>query len=259
MGDASQVDRRRLGQTGIELSALGFGAFKIGRNQGTKYARPYDLPDDESVVALLRSLAELGINHIDTAPAYGTSEERLGKLLGPASTDFVISTKVGETFDERGSHFDFSANAVRRSIEASLRRLRRGELDLVFVHSNGDDLAVLRETDVVATLADLRTRGLVRALGFSGKTVEGARESLAWADALMVEFHMDDASHDAVMREASQRGVGVVVKKGLASGRLPAAEAVRFVLGHPAVTNLVVGGLSVDHLRANAAAAESVR
>jgi aryl-alcohol dehydrogenase-like predicted oxidoreductase len=253
------VDRRRLGDTGIELSALGFGAFKIGRSQGTKYARPYDLPGDRSVLALLRSLAEMGINHIDTAPAYGTSEERLGRLLGAASADFVISTKVGETFDERGSHFDFSANAVRRSIETSLRRLRRGELDMVFVHSNGDDLTVLRETDVVAALTELRTRGLVRAIGFSGKTVEGARESLAWADVLMVEYHMDDVSHDAVMGEAHRRGVGVVVKKGLASGRLPAAEAVPFVLGHPAVTNLVVGGLSVEHLRANAAAAEAAR
>ena len=67
----------------------------------------------------------------------------------------------------------------------------------------------------------------------------------------MVEYHLNDRSHEAVIAEAAERGVGVVVKKGLAAGHLSAAEAVRFVLGNPAVGSLVVGSLNLDHVRAN--------
>ena len=84
---------------------------------------------------------------------------------------------------------------------------------------------------------------------------EGARAALAWADALMVEYHLDDHSHEPVIAEAAEAGVGIVVKKGLASGHLGAEEAVRFVLGTPGVGSLVVGSLSLDHLRDNVRAA----
>jgi aryl-alcohol dehydrogenase-like predicted oxidoreductase len=72
----------------------------------------------------------------------------------------------------------------------------------------------------------------------------------------MVEYHIEDRSHESVIREADRRGIGVVVKKGLASGRLPAAEAIAFVLGQPGVSSLIVGSLNVDHLTENVAAAQ---
>src|SRR5690606_17319139 len=138
---------------------------------------------------------DLGVNLIDTAPAYGLSEERIGRAIGHRRHEFVLSTKVGETFENGNSTYDFSATAVRQSVERSLRRLRTDVLDLVFLHSDGRDLAVLHETDAVPTLLDLRRRGLVKAVGLSGKTVEGARAALAWANLLMVEYHLDDRSH----------------------------------------------------------------
>jgi aryl-alcohol dehydrogenase-like predicted oxidoreductase len=242
----------------LELSALGFGAFKIGRNEGIKYARPYALPSDDEVDRLLRGVVNLGINYIDTAPAYGLSEERIGRVLGSLVEECVVSTKVGETFEGGVSRYDFSETAVRESIARSRRRLRREHLDLVFIHSNGDDLRILRETDVVPTLRDLKSRGDVRAIGFSGKTVEGATAALDWADAIMVQYHLEDESHASVIGQAHHRGVGVVVKKGLAAGRLPPAKAIQFALANPGVTSLVVGGLSFDHLRANAQAADAL-
>jgi aryl-alcohol dehydrogenase-like predicted oxidoreductase len=101
----------------------------------------------------------------------------------------------------------------------------------------------------------MKRAGKLRAVGFSGKTVEAARLSLDWADVIMVEYHLDDRSHEQVIAEAGTRGVGVVVKKGLASGRLGADEAIRFVLSNPSVGSVVVGGLNLDHMRANLAAA----
>jgi aryl-alcohol dehydrogenase-like predicted oxidoreductase len=249
------VVHRRLGKSGLEVSAIGFGAFKIGRNEGIKYPQGYDLPDEGAVDRLVNGVLDLGINYLDTAPAYGLSEARLGRVLAGRRHACVISTKVGETFADGRSVYDFSTAAVRASVERSLRRLATDVLDLVFIHSDGDDLRILTQTDAVPALDALRARGLVRAIGLSGKTVEGARAALAWADAVMVEYHLDDRSHEPVIAEAADADVGVVVKKGLASGHLDAPRAVRFVLGTPGVGSLVVGSLSLDHLRDNVRAA----
>jgi aryl-alcohol dehydrogenase-like predicted oxidoreductase len=242
---------RPLGKTSLQLSPIGFGAFKIGRNTGTKYDHAYELPDQTAVDRLLNGVLDLGINYVDTAPAYGLSEERIGAAIAHRRRAFVLSTKVGETFVDGKSTYDFSADAVRASIERSLRRLRTDTIDIVYIHSNGDDLRILRETDCVAALQSLRIAGHIRYLGLSGKTVEGATAALDWADALMVEYHANDRSHEPVIARAKSRGVGIVVKKGLASGRLPADQAIPFVLKNPGVTSLVVGGLNLDHIRAN--------
>ena len=246
---------RPLGRTGLEVSPLGFGAFKIGRNQGAKYERAYELPDEPQVEDLLSRVLGLGINYIDTAPAYGLSEERLGRVLAAHSSHPVISTKVGETLQDGVSRYDFSAEATRERVERSARRLGCEMLDVVLVHSDGQDLPIQDATGVVETLVELKAEGRVRAIGFSGKTVDGARRAIGWADVLMVEYHPEDRSHESVIHEAHQRGIGVVVKKGLASGRLPAAESIRFVLDQPGVRSLVVGSLAAGHLAENVAAA----
>jgi aryl-alcohol dehydrogenase-like predicted oxidoreductase len=250
-GPLLQPERRPLGHAGLLLPPLGFGAFKIGRNEGIKYPTPFDLPTEETVRQLLQQLLALGCTLFDTAPAYGLSEERLGRCLSPRPPGVVISTKVGETFADGRSTFDFSRAGVLHSLERSCQRLQTDVLDVVLIHSPGDDLRVLTETDVVAVLDDWKRRGRIRAIGLSGKTPGGAEQALSWADVLMVEFHLEDRSHQAVMDRAAALGRSVFVKKGLASGRLPAAQAIEFVLSHPAVTSLVLGGLSLPHFTSN--------
>ncbi len=250
---------RPLWRDGPRVTPVGFGAFKIGRNEGIKYPTAYDLPTPAEVERLLGGVLDLGINLIDTAPAYGLSEERIGAAVAHRRAEFVLSTKTGETFEAGESTHDFSAAATRESVHRSLRRLQTDVLDMVFVHSDGRDLEILNDTDIVPTLHDLRDEGLVRAIGFSGKTVEGAQTALAWADAIMVEHHARDTSHESVIAEAAARGIGVVVKKGLASGHLPASEAIPFVLGNDAVSTLVIGGLNLGHLYENLRIAASVR
>ncbi len=242
---------RELGRTGLRVSPIGFGAFKIGRNEGIKYPRNYDLPDDETVSSLLNGVLDLGITYIDTAPAYGSSEQRIGRAIAHRRRELVISTKVGETFESGRSTFDFSAAGVRDSVHRSLQRLRTDVIDLVFAHSNGRDLAVLGDTDVVATLHALRDEGMVRAIGFSGKTPDGGQAALASADAIMVEYHLENRPHEPVIAQAAAAGVGVVVKKGLASGHLSAGDAIRFVLANPGVSSMLVGSLSLEHLEEN--------
>ncbi len=250
---------RPLGNTGCSISALGFGSFKIGRNQQIKYDQPYDLPDDTTTENLLNSILDLGINHIDTAPAYGISEERIGQFLSHRRSEFLLSTKIGETFENGQSTYDFSRSSLQSSIERSLKRLKTNVLDIVLIHSNGNDEEILTQTDAVEVLQSCQQAGQIRWIGLSGKTPAGATSALAWADVLMVEYHLEDQSHAELIQMAAQQGCGVIVKKGLASGHLPAEEAISFVLGNPGVSNLVVGGLNLNHMQTNWRTASSVK
>src|SRR5690606_22101093 len=118
MGAVVPMRIRQFGKTGMRVSALGLGTVKFGRKQAVKYPRSFELPDDRLTADLLSLARELGINLIDTAPAYGTSEERLGGLLKGQRPDWLICTKVGEEFDPATglSRFDFSPAHARRSI-----------------------------------------------------------------------------------------------------------------------------------------------
>ena len=98
----------RLGQTSLDVSILGLGTVKFGRNQGVKYPNSFSLPSDKELSHLLSLAADVGINLLDTAPAYGMSEERLGHLLQGQRHQWIISTKVGEEFIQGQSYFDFS-------------------------------------------------------------------------------------------------------------------------------------------------------
>jgi aryl-alcohol dehydrogenase-like predicted oxidoreductase len=251
------VAARRLGSHGPLVSPLGFGAFKIGRNQKTKYSASYDLPDQPEVTALLNGLLDSGITYFDTAPAYGLSEERIGIALSHRRKEFTLSTKVGETFENGESTYDFSRAKIEASVRRSLQRLKTDTLDLVFIHSPGDDLAILNQTDAVPTLMRLRDSGAVKAIGLSGKSPAGALAAIEWADAIMVEYHLQDRSHQAAMTAAAAAGLGVVVKKGLSAGALPAEEAIHFVLAQPSVSTLIVGSLHLDHMQSNLAIARA--
>lgn len=246
---------RPLGKTGLRVTPLGFGAVKIGRNERVKYPQPFDLPDESTSERLLNSILDFGINYIDTAPAYGLSEERIGRYLAHRRHEFVLQTKIGETFADGESIHDYSAAALRRSLDCSLKRLRTDCLDVVLIHSDGRDLEIMHDTQAIAILQEFKQAGKTRVIGLSGKSVDGAEAAFDWADVLMVEFHQQNTSHTSVMRRAAERGIGIVVKKGLGSGYLAAESSIQFVLREPSVHSLIIGGLNLDHWRTNINAA----
>lgn len=255
-----QPFHRPLGSSGLLVSPLGLGTVKFGRNQGVKYPTRFELPDDRQALDILALARDLGINLLDTAPAYGTSEERLGGLLGGQRQQWVICTKVGEEFENGASYFDFSAAHTRQSVERSLRRLNTDYLDLVLVHSDGNDLAVLAE-GVYPTLAELKQAGLIRAFGFSGKTVEGGIRALDEGDCAMVTYNLHQQQELPVLDHALSHNKGILIKKALASGHLclqgedPLLASLQLIYSHPAVASAIIGTINPSHLRENVATA----
>lgn len=256
------IERRILSPKIQPVSVIGLGTVKIGRTRGLKYPgagpSPAPLPDDGQVVKLLTAAADLGVNLIDTAPAYGVAEERLGAILADnrwfgGRERWVISTKAGEEFDDAAgqSRFDFSPDAVRASVERSLRRLRVEALDVVMLHSDGRDAWVLSASGGLDTLGQLRSEGKVRAIGASTKTVEGGLMAVrAGCDAVMVMLNPAHTAELPVIAAAARSGVGVVIKKALDSGHAPdPAGSIRFAACTPGVSSVVVGTASSRHLQ----------
>lgn len=251
---------RPLGGTGLSVSPLGLGTVKLGRDQGVKYPNGFTIPDDREARLLLDQARELGINLIDTAPAYGRSEERLGPLLRGQRDAWVIVSKVGEEFDDGLSHFDFSAAHTRRSVERSLKRLETDFIDLVLVHSDGNDLHILEHEEVYQTLAALKQEGKIRGFGLSGKTVEGGLKALQLGDCAMVTYNLDEQGERPVLDYAAEHGKAILVKKALASGHAclsPGVDPVRasfeLLFGHPGVSSAIVGTINPVHLAHNVA------
>lgn len=245
------MEKRQLGKTGIEVSALGLGTVKFGRNQGVKYPHGFDIPDERSLASLLSLAAELGINTLDTAPSYGESEERLGRLLRGQRDQWVIVGKAGEEFSDGASHYDFTAAHFKTSLERSLKRLNTDYLDVLLIHSDGNDLDILNDQDLIAALQDFKARGLVRAIGASTKTTAGGLRALELLDVVMATYNPEYTEEKPVLNRAAETGQGILLKKALGSGHLPAAKALNFALSHPAVSSAIIGTINPDHLRLN--------
>lgn len=255
--EARPVERRPLGRTGLAVSALGLGTVKLGRSEGVKYPHPVRIPGDEEAAALIARAEELGINLIDTAPAYGSSEERLGSLLAGRRDRWVVCTKVGEEFVDGVSRFDFSAGAVTASVHRSLRRLRTDVLDVVLLHSDGLIEADPREP--MEALARLKEAGKVRAVGASTKTAAGGLLAAATCDVVMLTLNPGHAEDLPAIAAAKDRRAGVLVKKAFGSGHLALEESsrracLRLALSTPGVSSVITGTASIPHLEANVAA-----
>ena len=255
------LPKRSFGNTGIDVSILGLGTVKLGRDQGVKYPSGFTIPDDSEAANLIALAKDLGINLIDTAPAYGNSEERLGSLLKGQLNDWVICSKVGEEFENGESRFDFSPEHTRFSIERSLKRLNAETIDIVLVHSDGNDLEIINHHGTLDALAQLKTEGKIRAFGMSTKTVEGGLKAAEHSDSVMVTWNLQHSAEVPVVDYCQQHGKGVLIKKALASGHTalgeeepntdPVQKSFEMIFAHPGVSSAIVGTINPEHLRDN--------
>ena len=253
------MDKRQLGDTGILVSPYGLGTTKFGRNQGVKYPTAFDLPEEQDLAALVGLAKELGVNVIDTAPAYGLSEERLGRILEGQRDDWVIVGKVGEEFDNGESFHDFSVDHVERSLMRSLERLKTDYIDVLMLHSDGRDVEIMNDDALIDLMHDFKRRGLVHAVGASTKTVEGGIKALELMDVVMASYNPEYIDEKPVLDYALEHHKGVFLKKVLSSGHnTEAQQAFDFALSHDAVSCAVVGTINPKHLQSNITAIQAV-
>ena len=253
--------RHNIAETGLSVSPLGLGTVKFGRNTGVKYPAVFKIPDDQQALTLLEQAWELGLNLIDTAPAYGNSEQRLGELLPKLNHDWVIATKVGETFNPytAASDYNFTPEFIKQSVEASLKNLKRDVLDIVLIHSDGQDETIIEQYGALDVLNDLKQKGLIRATGMSTKTVKGGLLTLQQADIAMVMHNLAYQDEKAVIEQAAVSHKAIFIKKALGSGHLvdstndmdPVQASFDFIYQNRAIASVIVGTITPAHLRNN--------
>ena len=271
------MEKRRLGKTDMDISVLGFGGSEIG----------YERASSATVKKLLNQALDAGLNVIDTAECYVTSEELIGAAVGARRGDFYLFTKCGH---ERGwDQPDWRPESLLRSIERSLKRLNTDYVDLVQLHSCSE--VELREGGVIDALKRARERGHTRYIGYSGDSA-AALYAVECGDFDTLQISVSVADQEALERIlplALARSMGVIAKRPLANvawhnGNRPpddfygrvywerlqkvkypfldkdlkatVATALRFTLSVPGVHTAIVGTAKPERFMENAAALE---
>jgi aryl-alcohol dehydrogenase-like predicted oxidoreductase len=251
----------------VAPSVLALGTVKLGRTGGLKYPRPHELPSDAEVDALLEAALAMGVTLFDTAPAYGSSEERLRPFLSKHRDEVLISTKAGEEFGADGSSHDFTAAAIRSSCERSLSRLGCEKIDFLLLHSDGGDAAILDESGAVDALLDLQRVGKVDRVGISAKTDYGVRRGAELLDVVMAPLSSAAPELEPALRAAHEAGAHCMAIKSLASGHLAETQdpavaverSLKFVLQREFIDTVVLGTTNPEHLSAAMSVARRLR
>ena len=271
---SQDMQMRPLGNTGLNVSRLGAGLARIGRE--------LTLADVDEAGQVLNAALDGGINFLDTAACYDISEELVGRTVAHRREEYVLATKCGHVTGDASSQ-SWSVETIQQSIDRSLTRMKTDHLDLLQLHSCG--VEVLERGEVVDALLDAKAAGKTRFVGYSGDN-----EAAQWAvesglfDTLQTSFSVvDQYARTRLFEPATDRGMGIIIKRPIANGAwgadrsphayareynrraqivsemgpIPGAPdddvlaAMGFVLAHPEVDTAIVGTRNPSHMRAN--------
>ncbi len=282
---------RRLGRTGLRVFGIALGTVELGLDYGIQAPGHFGRPLVEDAVRLVHAALDQGVNLIDTARAYGASEEVLGQALAGRRQQVVLATKVST---HGPGAVPLTGGALHRqmlaALDASLAALRTDWIDLWQIHNV--DPALLDQADLVREVVDqVRRAGKVRWFGgsFYGAALPLAALKTGLFDTLQVTYSVfDQRLADAVLPAAAAQDVGVLARSVLLKGALteraehlpahldalrqrsrqfrrlvaesglnltPAQAAVAFALAQPQVQAVLVGVRTVDELAENMRAA----
>jgi aryl-alcohol dehydrogenase-like predicted oxidoreductase len=215
---------RVLGRTGLLVSEVGMGGAQFGLTNYMGRWDAFSKAAERRTTATIHRALELGYNYFDTAPGYGDgrSEEMVGLALSGHRDEVVIATKV--------SHGHWAPDAIHRSVDESLRRLRTDVIDVIQFHGGW-----YHQEDVDAILVDggldafrhLQEQGTVRYLGFTAEGPSCGVERLVATGAfdvmqvrynLMYQHPSDWENNEGIIRQADAQGTGIVLMRPLTSG-----------------------------------------
>lgn len=249
---------KKLFNTDLKLSLLGLGTVKFGRNTDVKYPNEFIIPSMNNIINLLNLAKNHGINTLDTAPAYGDSEQKLGEIFKDPNNninraDWIIITKAGEEYKNQLSYYNFDADYIAKSIDNSLKNLNTNYIDILLIHSNGEDQKIA-DNDKLWDLLELRKKqGDIKSFGVSSKTLDGGLNCLKRSDLAMVTYREDYLNEKPLLDYAYQNNKNIILKKALNSGNIKtdATTNLKFCSAHPAVTSIIVGTINPEHLLHN--------
>ncbi len=208
------MNYRLLGKTGMKVSEISFGAWAIGSAWG--------LVDDRESLAALHKAVDLGVNFFDTADVYGNgrSERLIGKLLRERSETIYVATKAGRKLNPHVAE-KYTAIAIRKFVEGSLKNLRVEALDLLQLHCPPPQIYYTPE--MFKELDDMVKAGKLKNYGVSVEKVEEALKAIEYPGVKTVQiiFNMfRQRPAELFFREARSRWIGVLARVPLASGLL---------------------------------------
>ncbi len=273
--------RKKFGETGLEVTQLGYGAMGIRgpRTWGVRIA------SDAEADAILNRVVDAGINLIDTSPDYGISEQRIGEFLSGRRHEFYLATKCGCAYTQHEDHLQikhvWEPDVIRRNVETSLRRLKTDYVDILQFH--GGDAETLERAGLIDLLVDYRKQGIARLIGVSSSSpaLEGLIE-LDVFNTFQIPYSCLAPAHHGLITRAAATGAGIIIRGGIAHGG-PDAEIqrptlndvwtrakldelrpadmlrsefiLRYTLSHPHCHSTIVGTCNPSHLAENLHAA----
>jgi aryl-alcohol dehydrogenase-like predicted oxidoreductase len=219
----TQLTTTQLGDTGLEITRVGFGAWALG---GAGYDWGWGAQDDEDSIAAIHHSLELGVNWIDTAALYcfGHSEVVVGRALAGLAERPYVFTKGGQPEGPgRTTVQSLKRDSLRREIEGSLSRLGVSAIDLYQIHWPIPDEEI---EEGWSTLAEMKEEELVRHIGVSNFDVEQLQriQSIAPVETLQPPYSLADRDiEDTILPFAESEGIGVIVYSPMGSGLLTGA------------------------------------
>ena len=216
------MEKRKLGRSGLEVSALGFGCMGLTYGYGPA-------TEKTAAIALLREAFDAGVTFFDTAEAYGpfANEELLGEALEPVRDQVVIATKFGFRNGKPAEGVDSRPERIREVADASLRRLRTDRIDLFYQHRVDPNVPV---EDVAGAVKELVAQGKVKHFGMSEAGVTSLRRAHAVQPvaALQSEYSLWWREPEAeVLPACEELGIGFVpfspLGKGFLTGTIDAS------------------------------------
>jgi aryl-alcohol dehydrogenase-like predicted oxidoreductase len=220
------MEHRRLGNSGVEVSAIGLGCMGMSQSYGPS-------PDRPEMISLIRTAVERGVTFFDTAEVYGPfeNEELVGEALAPYRDQVVIATKFGFRFDQDGRQLGLSSHPehIRQAVDGSLQRLGIDTIDLLYQHRVDPEVAI---EEVAGAVKDLIGAGKVKHFGLSEAGQQTIRRAHAVqpVTALQSEYSLWWREPEAeIVPTLEELGIGFVpfspLGKGFLTGKINEATS----------------------------------
>jgi aryl-alcohol dehydrogenase-like predicted oxidoreductase len=277
------MEKRKLGKTNLNVTVLGHGAMEI-RGPRIWGGRPVT---DAEAQRILNAVLDGGINFIDTAWDYGLSEEYIGKFIAHRRNEYVLATKCGCTWLDKGDHDEtphvWTRENLRNNIETSLKRMKTDFIDIWQLHNPCPE--DVEKGDLVPFMEQVKKEGKVRHVAISS-TLPHLPVFLKWGvfETFQIPYSALERTHELLIGKVADAGCGVIVRGGVARGEPGAGLGgkdrwtmfeqakldelcapgesrttflMRYTISHPGMHTTIVGTKSPEHLNENIRAAQA--